>query len=87
MQDVFYGPEYTHQCHSGSSEAADGHNFCAYNSSGMHDPPVPVAAFDPCFGDSVLQALLWWVLSSTAIIISPATPVCPADSVALSLST
>jgi hypothetical protein len=59
-------------CHAGSREAPDGCQLCADNASGKHDPPLPVAAFSPSMGDSVLQALHWCALSFSAVIWSPA---------------
>jgi hypothetical protein len=57
--DDFHGNHCNHQRYAGRSEAADRHQLCPNDASGMHDPPLPVAAFIPGIGNPVHQALLW----------------------------
>jgi hypothetical protein len=55
--EEIHGNKCTHDLHVGSSEAAYRYQLCTNNASGMHDPPLPVAALNFRIDDSLLQTL------------------------------
>jgi hypothetical protein len=68
-----------HEMYAGSSEATHRHQLRADNASGMHGPPLRVAACNFRIRDPVLQALLKCVPTAFAVMVESATAMSPVN--------